>query len=220
MQILTYGCSFTEYCLGTYADILSCDYHVVNRGRSGVGNDYILFQIMEDYKKGITQDFDLTVIQWTGFTRWNYKTVSRWHGLDGSVYNTYNTESRTTWNTIKRFYNPVFEKEKFINNMILINSLFKSANIPVVQLSYEKTDLDFINIDNIFEDYKGFYKFNPTSFSKEIWTDDHPTLMQHLEIASQIASVSKNTTKHVEKIHNLILEKKEFKDYTSHFSNR
>lgn len=218
MRIIAYGCSFTSYCLGTYADILSCDYDVTNKGRSGVGNDYILHTLMQDFKNNILSQYDMVIVQWSGFTRWNYLASSKWLGLDGSIYNPYNVETKTAYNIIKRFYNPVYEKEKFINYMILVNGLLSNHN--TIFLSYEKTNLDFIHVDNMFDTYKGDYEFLPTSFSKNNWTDDHPTLMQHLEIAKKMLPISSQAERKVSYLHNKIKTKKIFDNYNLDFTNR
>jgi hypothetical protein len=211
MFIATYGCSYTSYIYPTYATILGCEHNVKNRAKSGVGNDWIFYKIMEDVKSGFIKNFDLVVVQWTGFTRWNYLTEKGWIGMDGSVLNPVNPDSRRTYKKIKSFYNIDYERQRFINYYHVIQNILQEK---LFVLSYEKTDLDFVNIDNLHDEYKGDYQFtayDKDHFLNEPWVDEHPTLLQHLEIARKILPLNETTEKRVTMCDKKIRKTQEFK---------
>lgn len=222
MYIRTYGCSFTNYLIGTYADILKCDHTVINQGLSGSGNDYIKHTLITDYKNNLLNNVDLVVVQWSGFTRWNYMTRKKqWIGLDGSIYNRANKESRRALKHVRSFYNVLYEQERFVNDIIIVKGFLDSLGIQNCILSLEKTDLDFVTVDNIAVDYKGDYVFESgQDWITETTVDDHPTLLSHLQIAKQIAPVSDTTDKIVETVDNKIRQTKVFADYRLELANR
>jgi hypothetical protein len=94
-RIFCFGCSFTEYIMPTWADILKLYFEntgteVYNFGRSGAGNYYMFNNIVE---KGLHYDFtkdDLILIQWSGIFREDrYKNRFWWtpgNILSQSVY--------------------------------------------------------------------------------------------------------------------------------------
>lgn len=220
-KIITYGCSFTSYITGTYADILGCDYITTNRGRSGAGNSYIKFCLMQDFKSGVLHDIDLIVIQWSAFNRWNYKHKDNWIGMGGNIFNKHNKESRTAYRHVRSFYDVDYEEENFENDMLLVKGFLESKNINHIILSYGKTKFDFVDIDNLYDRYKGNYTFlTGEDWIQKPFEDNHPTLMSHLKIAEKIAPISKKTKKFVETKHLEILDRKEFRDHFLDFPNR
>jgi len=221
LNIRTYGCSFTSYMTGTYADILNCGHRVVNCAKPGCGNAYIKYTLFKDYKLGLLENADLVILQWSSFSRWNYKSAKQWLGLDGSIFNTYNKESRKVLKYVKPFYNNDYEKEMFINDIIATKGFFESKNIPHKILSYEKSDLDFVDIDDMANSYRGNYVFdNGKDWIKHPFVDTHPTLESHLKIASQLAPVTNKAKFIVKKLHAEITDTKTFRDYFLDFTNR
>ena len=73
-RIFCFGCSFTEYIMPTWADILKLRFEntnteVYNFGQGGAGNYYIFNRIVEkSLEYNFTKD-DLILIQWSGVFR-------------------------------------------------------------------------------------------------------------------------------------------------------
>ncbi len=71
-RLFTFGCSFTNYTWGTWANCLAQelgDIEFVNLGRSGAGNHYIFNTLMQaDALYDFTHE-DLVVVQWTNVCR-------------------------------------------------------------------------------------------------------------------------------------------------------
>ena len=66
-RLLASGCSFTEYCWSTWADILGLSFvDYKNVGCAGADNAYIARSIVSNAQKG-----DTVVVMWTGFDRWS-----------------------------------------------------------------------------------------------------------------------------------------------------
>ena len=71
-RLFTFGCSFTHYNWGTWANCLAKELEPVefiNLGRSGAGNQYIFNMVMQaDSIYNFTHE-DLVVVQWTNVCR-------------------------------------------------------------------------------------------------------------------------------------------------------
>ena len=71
-DLITFGCSFTKYSWGTWANILAKELEPVeyiNLGKSGAGNQYIFNMLMQaDAVYDFTHE-DLVVVQWTNVCR-------------------------------------------------------------------------------------------------------------------------------------------------------
>ena len=83
-RIFCFGCSFTEYIMPTWADILKLHFEntsteVYNFGRSGAGNYYIFNTIVEkSLEYNFTKD-DLILIQWSGIFREDRFKDGNWY---------------------------------------------------------------------------------------------------------------------------------------------
>ena len=211
MNIYTYGCSFTRYFYPTWSDILAQDYTVHNRAWPGCGNERIFYFVMEDYKKGLLQDADIIAVQWTGFYRWDYLTRSGWSNADGAIM--HSADNAWIWKRIKTWYNLDYEKNKTQNYMISINAILQSLAAKKVFLSYEDCNFDFINHNNLFETYKGNYVLTNVPWSDQPVIDDHPNLIQHLELANSIAPITQQTTNKVQNLHIDILKDTKWREF-------
>ena len=70
-RLFTFGCSFTRYMWGTWANALAqeLDCQFVNFGKSGAGNHYIFNMLMQaDAVYNFTHE-DLVIVQWTNVCR-------------------------------------------------------------------------------------------------------------------------------------------------------
>jgi hypothetical protein len=71
-RIFTFGCSFTGYQWGTWANILGVEFpdaEFRNFGRSGAGNQYIHNMIMQADNVYTFDHNDLVIVQWTNVCR-------------------------------------------------------------------------------------------------------------------------------------------------------
>jgi hypothetical protein len=85
-RLFTFGCSMTNYCWPTWADILGYDVDHHNWGFSGLGNVGIFLQLMEaGYKNRITKG-DTVVVMWTFLGREDRYVKDKW--LAGSGVHT------------------------------------------------------------------------------------------------------------------------------------
>lgn len=76
-RLFVFGCSFTNWCWPTWADLLGLNYeNYENWGRPGIGNRAIAEKISECHvKNNFTKD-DTIIIQWTSYTRYDwYKDI-------------------------------------------------------------------------------------------------------------------------------------------------
>lgn len=104
MRIWTFGCSFTEYCWPTWADIIihhgeSIGAQGYNLGRCGAGNQYIASRIWEcNARYKFTTD-DWCFICWTGFNREDRFTTHHGWTTPGNIgtQDTYNEEFVRSW---------------------------------------------------------------------------------------------------------------------------
>ena len=86
-RLFTFGCSFTGYNWGTWANVLAKELSPIefyNCGRSGAGNHYIFNTLMQaDELYDFTHE-DLVIVQWTNVSREDRYT-DRWV-VPGNIY--------------------------------------------------------------------------------------------------------------------------------------
>ena len=219
MQIITYGCSFTKYIYPTYADILNLEIPVINRGFPGSGNDRIYYNIMQDYHTGILEKCSLIVVQWSGENRFEYlNRKTKWIG-NGPITLPDNAH---IFNKVSKWYNTEYELTKTLNLITVTKHLLGSLDVPVFYMSMlevtqraqlQGINLNFIDIDNLKDTYAGGYEFDNVSWKK----DNHPTVIEHLNIANNIANkynihLSKNTIIRAQEVDSNIRTNRLFED--------
>lgn len=183
-RLITYGCSFTSYFYPTYSDLLSVDNLVDNVGVSGCGNEYIFYSLLSDLRNNKLSKYDAVIVQWSSVTRFDYQSRTGWIG-NGSVYD--NPKTDFIWHNIKHWYNPTYELEKTKNYMYSVKEILDAHNICACYLSYIKNpfeEYNFFTLDDLYRNYKGNYIFTE---GKTRHPDRHPTVLQHLDIAENIA---------------------------------
>lgn len=206
-RIIAFGCSYTSYIYPTYADILQ----TVNLGWSGSGNEKIFYTLLDKHKTGELRNYDAVLLQWSSPFRFDYLTHKGWTESDGNI--TKSVKNKTIWNNIKSWYNPFYEKEKTINYMISSNSILQSYDLEIVTLSMNDLNNGYVHVDynNLANMYKGDYQFDH-------FPDWHPTILQHIELAQDIASrlgikIDSQVAKKAIEIHKEITKTGKFKEY-------
>jgi hypothetical protein len=85
-RLFTFGCSFTNYCWPTWADIVGSEFdQFENWGMNGGGNLFILNSLTECVKRRQINKDDTVIIMWSGITRDDRWINGNWQ-LEGSVY--------------------------------------------------------------------------------------------------------------------------------------
>lgn len=206
-RIIAFGCSYTSYIYPTFADILQS----VNYGWSGSGNEKIFYTLLDKHKTGELKAYDVVLLQWSSAYRFDYLTAKGWSESDGNISKS--TKNKHIWNNIKGWYNPIYEKEKTINYMIAAHHLLQSYNVRTITLSMNDFKNSFTKIDynNLLDAYQGNYKFKH-------FTDWHPSISQHLELATNIANtlnikINSQVAKKAIELHKEIGNTGEFKEY-------
>jgi len=230
MRIRTYGCSYTKYIYPTYADILGLDNEVVNQGIPGGGNERIFYLLMKDIREKKLKKTDAVIVQWSGPHRFDYLQRNNIWLAYGNIINPDNKNARAIWHRIRSWYNPDYELEKTYNYVNTTFEILKTYGCKKVYLSL--TDLseqfpqnNFLEY-NMFEKYKGGYEFSGNTFDPNAaFIDDHPTMLEHLDIAQRIAetigcNVSSHTERTVKIMDHQIKEDKQFVDRELQPSNR
>tara|TARA_B100002019_G_scaffold98933_2_gene85259 strand:+ start:1857 stop:2465 length:609 start_codon:yes stop_codon:yes gene_type:complete len=194
-RIICFGCSFTKYKWPTYADILESD----NKGWAGCGNERIFYLILEQYKRDKFQNFDLVIVQWTSPYRFDYLSSSGWIG-NGLI-----TDQDNIYNKLKSWYNEDYEIEKTNNYKLAVDNLLKSTRVD-----YHILDINTMK--------KGNYTFVTGCTWKMPYTDNHPTVAQHIGLAKDIAksynvSIDQNIINKGYGLHEQIVRTKHFDQY-------
>jgi len=78
-RLFTFGCSYTKYPWGTWADILGEEYdEFINLGQGGGGNEQIFFKIIQTNQKyNFTKD-DTVAVCWTFHHRRDVYQINKW----------------------------------------------------------------------------------------------------------------------------------------------
>lgn len=221
MRIVTYGCSFTRYIYPTYADILAQEIPVDNRAFPGSGNERIFYNIMHDYHSGILSKYNLVVVQWSAEHRFDYlNNNDTWIG-NGPITS---PDNEHIWNRINKWYNFDYESIKTFNYAVCIKHLLEAVNPNVYYLSMtdiantakqQKINLDFVNINDMRSVYPGGYEFDNVDWKK----DNHPTVLEHLDIANKISSkfdlpINDSTKQKALDLDKIIRQNRVFKEYS------
>lgn len=78
-RLFTFGCSFTQYCWPTWADILSREFaEFENWGECGGGNQFIFNSLIECNLKNKLQQTDTVIIMWTNIYRQDNYSNGKW----------------------------------------------------------------------------------------------------------------------------------------------
>jgi hypothetical protein len=86
-RLFAFGCSFTNYEWPTWADILGVDYDVFeNWGRTGAGNHFILYSIIEAVARNNISEADTVAVMFTNVAREDRFVDGKWL-TPGNVYN-------------------------------------------------------------------------------------------------------------------------------------
>lgn len=171
-RIISFGCSFTKYIWPTYADILKAE----NKGWAGCGNERIFYQVLDQYKHDKFANHDLIIVQWSSAYRFDYLKEDGWTEADGPLR--LSETNKHIWNAVKTWYNESYEEDKTENYKICVEQLLKNTSVP-----YYITD-----IDQLKNQYIGTYQFTSgRPWIHKRFTDKHPTISQHLQIATKIA---------------------------------
>ena len=151
-RLFTFGCSFTHYSWGTWANCLAKELEpieFINLGRSGSGNQYIFNMVMQaDSIYNFTHE-DLVVVQWTNVCREDRYVPQLgdggWH-TPGNIY------SQQTYDNdfVRKYFS---EKGAYIRDLASIKATYEMLK--------HKTQWHFLQMCDIIEqpnqwgDHKG-----------------------------------------------------------------
>jgi len=182
MKIAAIGCSFTNYVWPSYSDVLQAD----NYGLSGIGNDRIWYILLHLYKTKQLEMYDAIIIQWTSPYRFDYRTNKGWTHNDGNIATS--QHNAYIWNNIKNWYNESYEQERTENYIYAIKSILKDINIKAYHMSMTDDIDSLVDLPNLRKLYTARYNFRTAPWSNKPFIDDHPTVLDHIEIAKKIAN--------------------------------
>lgn len=207
-RFFAFGCSFTEYCWPTWADIISKEIpEYYNYGRAGAGNFYIFSALIEANKKHKFNSDDLIMVMWTAVDREDRYLNNNWIA-SGCVYN-----------SIDNFYDKQFIKKyvdprgMFLRDCTYLHAariILQSTNFHFMSMlkfvssgeqnisdknadadieSYFKDDIDLILPDVLGTIANGNYvdiaKIK-ANINGKIVRDLHPTPIYYLEYLQKI----------------------------------
>lgn len=87
-RLFTFGCSFTQYCWPTWADILGREFnHFENWGMTGGGNHFIFNSLIECITRNKINKDDTIVIMWTDLARNDIYHTGNWQARGNLLAN-------------------------------------------------------------------------------------------------------------------------------------
>ena len=181
MKIAAIGCSFTNYIWPSYVDVLQAD----NYGLSGIGNERIWHTLLQLYKTKQINLYDAIVIQWTSPYRFDYKTVDGWTPNDGNISSS--IQNVAIWKNICSWYNESYELEKSENYIVSAKALLQDVNIKTYHMSMTEDFDQYVNLPNLKDFCKKHYRFSNAPWTNKPFEDEHPTVLDHINIAQKIA---------------------------------
>jgi|TARA_R110000868_G_scaffold106759_2_gene292521 hypothetical protein len=142
--LYTFGCSFTNYCWPTWANIVAYDLNMTlkNYGQVGMGNFGIANRILEVNERiGVDEDDKLLVL-WSSWDREDRLKQNQWRG-EGSVFSNDEIYGRK-W--IRNFYD---DSDKIMKNVFWIHSVNKLYG---KNINWQGSGFDYYRNDTFFEE--------------------------------------------------------------------
>lgn len=205
-RFFAFGCSFTQYCWPTWADIISKEFkESYNYGRSGGGNFFIYQSLIEAILKHKIDKNDLVMIMFSNVTREDRFTKARGWITPGNLYfqNEYDNKFLKNYmcdhGYLMRDLNLVTGCALALDSIACDYKLMsivpfdskQSDGIKMSEIDYllkfYKTTLDAVEpsvLDAVFKGDWNTKQPRPTyhvSWQKEKYSDNHPTPAEHLE---------------------------------------
>ena len=203
-RIFTFGCSFTKYLWGTWANIIGAEFQnaeFYNLGRASVGNKYIHNIVMQADNVYNFNKSDLVIIQWTNpyrEDRYLPENHEDWL-LSGNIFyqNHYPKEWTEKWFDMYGAYVYDFAYIKSVHGYLKNKTRLHMLKMIDFQHPVSYKELED-KIDNLYELYKESLNEIPPSFFKVLWKnkldakfysdrklvhpkfkDGHPNPMEH-----------------------------------------
>ena len=145
-RIFTFGCSFTGYLWGTWANILGAEFpdaEFRNFGRSGAGNQYIHNMIMQTDNVYNFDHNDLVIVQWTNVCREDrYLPEKDGWLVPGNIY----SQSEYSQDFIQNFFS---EYGAYVRDFALIKSAHQLLKHRTQHHMIQMLDFQFPNQWNL-----------------------------------------------------------------------
>jgi hypothetical protein len=237
-RFFAFGCSFTNYKWGTWANILGADLdcEFYNLGKSGAGNTYISNMISQADSYFNFNSKDLIIVCWTNISR-----EDRW--IDNSWVTPGNIYSQPVYDHsfVENYANEIHFSLRDFSYMHFVKNLLehKGANFYFLQMcdikktlnqweTKSKIDKKIKRITNLYEDTlsymtPSFYDVLWNGDMKNKWkrdwkeihpnySDGHPTLFEHLRYLEKTIApwISIKTKTAVRHLYN------DWKEYVQH----
>lgn len=142
-RIFTFGCSFTEYVWPTWADMVLYGNEGINVGVRGVGNEAILYRLMEVERKYCLNENDTVIIIFTTPIRWDLivSNNSEWAGF-----------GQATTSSLSKYENELYTIDGLI---------FKSMySIKLIKEFLDKRSIKYVfgSVNNLYENYGNYFE--------------------------------------------------------------
>lgn len=160
-RLFTFGCSFTNYCWPTWADILATQYNQYqfseNWGRAGGGNQYIFNSVVECITRNKLSSDDHVIVMWTSANREDRYVRGEWIGA-GNIYN----QAIYDKSFIKNFTDErgylirdlaAIQATKYILEHLNISHDFLSM-LPLTKSDLNNLTMDIENVTDVLDLYK------------------------------------------------------------------
>lgn len=202
-RLFTFGCSFTQYCWATWADLLGFEFEkFYNYGRSGAGNLFIACSIAEVFSRENISKDDTVLIMWTNVTREDRYTTN-WI-CPGNIFtqNVYSKEFVEKFITIRGSY------VRDMAQIYLVDKLLESTGCKYQFMSMVDINnhAQYTNEDSsdLIKDILELYKPTISKFKQSMhkvvfnhdWNsrpnvenfrnDNHPFPLEHIEYLQKV----------------------------------
>lgn len=207
-RFFAFGCSYTGYATGTWADFIGANFEeYYNFGRGGVCNTFILDKVIEaDIRFKFNAETDYIVVMFSSFDRFSFYNTTGWKGPgniwgndhpkefvekmwsdDWGIYNSW-----IAINIIKQLLTLKKIEHKFL--LATDNSFFLKDNNANELL--HRPDLSIIHINEFYAlldnkqavwDWQNEHYTYPTDYHTyaDGYIDSHPTQEMHYAYAKQ-----------------------------------
>lgn len=176
-RFFAFGCSFTNWCTATWADIIAYDLGVeyYNYGRPGAGNQYIFNMIMQADSLYNFDEDDLIIVEWTNVAREDKYKNQNWT-TPGNIYTQqdYDMKYVEQWADFEgyliRDLAVIKATSLFLKNKKLQHHILSMAPLFTVNSQWENIPVNSTHtINKISELYKPYIDEIHKSFFEILW---------------------------------------------------
>lgn len=208
-RLFTFGCSYTNHSMPTWADIIAWDLDIPynNWGIGGLGNVGIFHKMVKCDLKNTFNEDDLILVMWSSWSREDRYAQNRYGNYtwiaEGNVFNSSYYDGEFT----KKYWSISNDIVKNATAIISANKMFdikfQGHIAPIFKIEsnknieFDKNEKDIFNFYRPYIPSNNVFRRNSTWRDNEfykLYEDTHPNILEHLKYVKEVVYKTLNFT--------------------------